>query len=216
MEIYPASASTMQLEQFLNTAESNSMTLLLENFNFATSQLGVRLLAVPNAAKEDLTKMTVVSADEILKFKSYGDLFMRNDKSTASVIRNKILERIEEEKSPAYITSDFKEYGNPSQVNRCIRALIKDKKLIRVGVGIYTPAKISSRTGNETPIFDVLDIAVSALRKLGIEAEYGEAYRNLFSGKSTQVPMIPIVNVKNSKTSRKIKLGRGEVVYERN
>ena len=57
----------MQLEQFLNIAESNSMTLLLENFNFATSQLGVRLLAVPNAEKEDLTKMTMVSAGEILK-----------------------------------------------------------------------------------------------------------------------------------------------------
>lgn len=96
------------------------------------------------------------------------------------------------------------------------KGINKGKKLIRVGVGIYTPTRISSRTGNETPIFDVLDIAVSALRKLGVEAEYGEAYRNLFSGKSTQVPMIPIVNVKNSKTNRKIKLGRGEVVYERN
>lgn len=71
--------------------------------------------------------MTVVSSDEILKFKSYGDLFMLNDKSTASVIRNKILERMEEEKSPAYITSNFKEYVNPSQVNMCIRALIKKK-----------------------------------------------------------------------------------------
>ena len=141
---------------------------------------------------------------------------MRNDKSTTSVIRNKILERMEEEKSPAYITSDFKEYGNPSQVNRCIRALIKDKKLIRVGVGIYTPTRISSYSGKEIPIYSVLDIAISALKKLGVEAEYGEPYRRLFSGESTQVPMIPIVNVKNSKTNRKIKLGRGEVVYERN
>lgn len=130
-------------------------------------------------------------------------------------VKKSIEELIAKSNEPAYITGEFKCFGSDSLIGKALRELTLEKKLVRVGVGIYTPARISSSTGNAIPIYSMMQIAMTAFEKLGFEVDAGSAYRMLNAGESTQVPMKPIINVGKQKIKRRIGFGRQEVVYER-
>ena len=49
-----------------------------------------------------------------------------------------------------------------------------------------------------------------------MKADVGKDLRALFQGESTQVPMVPGVNIGKSRVSRKIALGNRKLVYEKN
>jgi hypothetical protein len=61
----------------------------------------------------------------------------------------------------------------------------------------------------------MMQIGQSALTKLGIESRPGRAYRELQAGKSTQVPVVAILDVGSTRTKRKLKIGAQEVFFER-
>ena len=42
------------------------------------------------------------------------------------------------------------------------------------------------------------------MKKLGVKADVGKEMRALFQGDSTQVPMLPVVNIGKARVSRKI------------
>ena len=53
------------------------------------------------------------------------------------------------------------------------------------------------------------------MKKLGIKADVGKEMRALIEGDSTQVPMLPIVNIGNSRVSRTLSAGSRCLVYEK-
>lgn len=116
---------------------------------------------------------------------------------------------------PVYTRAEFAKFGSKGQVSRALTELIREKCLVRVGVGLYSPSRVSSMNGNAIPVDNMMKIGLTAFKKLGIEVEMGTRYKDLYSGKSTQVPMIPILNVGASKTTRKIGHGPTMIHYER-
>jgi hypothetical protein len=114
-----------------------------------------------------------------------------------------------------YTRAEFAQFGSADQVKRALAQLIADKSLVRVGVGLYTPSFVSRTTGNAIPENNMMKIALVAFKKLGIDAQPGTRYRDLWSGKSTQVPMIPIIDVGKSTTTRRIGYGPTVVKLER-
>jgi hypothetical protein len=68
------------------------------------------------------------------------------------------------------------------------------------------------------PVADesLINIGLETMRKLGVKADVGKNLRALFQGDSTQVPMVPVLNIGKSRVSRKIALGNRKLVYEKN
>lgn len=130
--------------------------------------------------------------------------------------KEKIVSFMNAFKDPVYTRAEFVQFGSPDQVKRALSQLIADKCLVRVGTGLYAPSRLSNLDGNAIPIANMMKIALTAFKKLGIDAQPGTRYRDLWSGKSTQVPMVPIIDVGKSTTTRRIGFGPTVVKLERN
>lgn len=87
---------------------------------------------------------------------------------------------------------------------------------MRLGYGVYGRATVSSLSGK--PMLYSRDgfagVARQALDKLGVEWEPTEAERAYNEGRSTQVPVNPVVRVKG-RFSRHLRYRNAELVLER-
>jgi hypothetical protein len=52
------------------------------------------------------------------------------------------------------------------------------------------------------------------MRKMGVKADVGANERALRDGRSTQVPMRPVISVGNARFSRRIGFGKRTIAYE--
>ena len=129
--------------------------------------------------------------------------------------KDKIASYIASQNDAVYTRSELSCFGSTGQVSRALASLIKDKFLVRVGIGLYAPSRLSGIDGSPIPLANMMKIGLTAFKKLGVDVDIGTRYKDLYSGKSTQVPMVPILNVRGSKTTRKIGYGPTKVQYER-
>lgn len=97
-----------------------------------------------------------------------------------------------------------------------MRRLVKDRKLVRLGKGVYAKARTSSLSGR--PVLanpeGFLSVAQEALERLGVEWEPSQAQRDFAAGRSEQIPVNSVVKVKG-RFSRKLRFGGNELVIER-
>jgi hypothetical protein len=97
-----------------------------------------------------------------------------------------------------------------------LRSLVREKRLERLGYGVYGRAVVSRLSG--APILysqnGFLGAARQALTKLGVPWEPSEAERDYNEGRSTQIPLNPVVQVKG-RFSRRLRDGNQELVLAR-
>ena len=95
-------------------------------------------------------------------------------------------------------TREFRDLGGEDQVLRALRSLVREGRLVRLGYGVYGRAVVSRLSGD--PILyspsGFLGAARQALDKLGVKWEPTEAERDYNEGRSTQVPVNPVVRVR--------------------
>jgi hypothetical protein len=132
-------------------------------------------------------------------------------------LREKIEGRISRKRGDVvFLTREFRDLGDAGQVLRALRALVRDRHLVRLGYGVYGRAVISRISGE--PILyspnGVLGAARQALTKLGVDWESTDAQRAYNERRSTQVPGNPVIRVK-SRFSRRLTDGHRELVLER-
>jgi hypothetical protein len=132
-------------------------------------------------------------------------------------LREKIEDRMARRPADAvFLTREFSYLGGEDQVLRALRTLVRDGHLIRLGYGVYGRAVTSGLSGK--PILYSRDgfigAAREALTKLGVEWEPTEAERAYNEGRSTQVPVNPVVRVKG-RFRRQLRYGNAELVLER-
>lgn len=132
-------------------------------------------------------------------------------------LRGKIEQRIARKRGDdVFLTREFKNLGGEDQVLRALRSLVDDGRLVRLGYGVYGRAVISSLSGK--PMLrsrgGFAGVARQALDKLGVDWEPTEAERAYNEGRSTQVPVNPVVRVK-SRFSRHLRYRNTELVLER-
>ena len=132
-------------------------------------------------------------------------------------LRQKIEQRIARKKGEdVFLTREFKELGGEDQVLRALRALVEDGHLVRLGYGVYGRATRSRLSGK--PMLHSPDgfsgAARQALDKLGVKWEPTKAERAYNEGRTTQVPVNPVVRVKG-RFSRHLRYGDTELVLER-
>jgi Family of unknown function (DUF6088) len=132
-------------------------------------------------------------------------------------LREKIEARIARKKGEdVFLTREFTDLGGEDQVLRALRGLMREGHLVRLGYGVYGRAFKSRLSGK--PVLQssngFISAARQALDKLGVEWEPTESERAYNEGRSTQVPVNPVVRVKG-RFSRQLRYGNSELVLER-
>jgi hypothetical protein len=132
-------------------------------------------------------------------------------------LRERIEQRIARKKGDdVFLTREFKALGGEDQVVRALRTLVENGRLVKLGYGVYGRAIVSSLNGK--PMLYSRDgfagVARQALDKLGVKWEPTEAGRAYNEGRSTQVPVNPVVRVKG-RFSRHLRYRNAELVLER-
>jgi hypothetical protein len=132
-------------------------------------------------------------------------------------LRDKIEERIARKKGDAvFLPREFADLGGEDQVLRALRHMTGDGRLVRLGYGVYGRA-VKSRLSGQPMLYSVggfSGAARQALDKLGVAWEPTAAERAYNEGRSTQVPVNPVVRVKG-RFRRHLRYGNAELILER-
>lgn len=132
-------------------------------------------------------------------------------------LRQKIEQRIARSKGEdVFLTREFKKFGGEDQIVRVLRTLVREGHLVRLGYGVYgraTRSRLSGKPMLSTPQ-GFSGAARQALDKLGVAWEPTRAERDYNAGRSTQVPVNPVVRVKG-RFSRHLHYRDTELVLER-
>jgi hypothetical protein len=125
--------------------------------------------------------------------------------------------RIARTRSDVFLPGDFADLSGEDQVLRGLRQLVRDNRLTRLGYGVYGRATVSGLTGK--PMLYSQDgfigAARQALTKLGVAWEPSAAERAYNEGRSTQIPVNPVVRLKEGRFSRRLHYGDTELIVER-
>ena len=132
-----------------------------------------------------------------------------------ATIKDRILASLRTSKNKVFLRAEFNRFGNYRQVSRVIKELLDEGRILRLGYGTYVKARPSTISGKPAPDDSLVNIGMEAMKKLGIKVSPGKDMQALISGKSTQVPMLPIVNIGKSKVCRKLSIGSRTLVYEK-
>ena len=130
--------------------------------------------------------------------------------------KDRILASLRNSKGKVFMRDDFNRFGTYRQVCRVVKELSDEGKLMRLGYGTYVKARPSSISGKPVADESLVNIGLEAMKKLGIKADVGQDMRALIQGNSTQVPMLPIVNIGNARVCRKLSVGNRSLIYEKN
>jgi hypothetical protein len=132
-------------------------------------------------------------------------------------LRDKIETRIARKAGDdVFLTREFTDLSGTDQVLRALRGLVRDGRLVRLGYGVYARA-IVSRLSGEPLLYTpngLSGAARQALDKLGVEWEPTESERAYNEGRSTQIPVNPVLRVKG-RFSRRLRDKDRELVVVR-
>ena len=138
-------------------------------------------------------------------------------KTKPKTLRARIEARVARKaRDSVFLTREFRDLSGEGQVQRALRELVRDGRLVRLGYGVYARA-IVSRLSGEPLLMNPTGLrgaAREALTKLGVQWEPTEAERAYNEGRSTQIPVNPVLRVKG-RFSRRLKDGNTVLVLER-
>lgn len=124
------------------------------------------------------------------------------------------LNRLKTIRGSVILRKDFSDLGSYRQISRVIQHLITEKKLVKIGTGIYAKAIVSKYTDIPLVKNGVDSTLREALTRLGVAYEPGSAEKDYNEGKSTQVPVRNIVKLK-SRCRRRIGYRNSELIFEK-
>jgi Family of unknown function (DUF6088) len=134
---------------------------------------------------------------------------MKNNKT----LESRILARIVRKKESVFLRKDFLDLGGYDQVGRALKHLADNGKLVRIGYGLYSKARVSSLTGETIPTASLPTLAKEALERLGVKIMTSQAELAYNEGRSTQIPTGRLITVK-SRVNRKISFKDTTIKYE--
>jgi hypothetical protein len=129
-------------------------------------------------------------------------------------IEYKALSRLKSIRGSVVLRKDLNELGSYRQVSRALNKLIAEKKLVKIGAGIYAKTYLSKYS--DIPLVqNGTDYTLrEALKRLGVAYEPGSAEKDYNEGRSTQIPVRNIVKLK-SRCRRRIGYRNSELIFEK-
>lgn len=131
-------------------------------------------------------------------------------------LQSKIEKRIAERGDTVVLTREFLDMGSRDAVLRALRGMMRDKKIARIGYGVYGVTGVSRLSGRQYLLAPggLTGAARATLTKLGVDWRPSKFADDYNSGRSTQVPFNSSLRVKG-RFSRKISFGANEVEFVR-
>ncbi|MGF7001445.1 DUF6088 family protein [Paraburkholderia sp. GAS32] len=130
-------------------------------------------------------------------------------------LEDRVIRSIARRHSVVILRSELAALGSPAQLSRVLSSLVKTKRLVRIGVGIYAKTRLNKFTRELAPAATFEEIAAEVFRKLKIDVAHGKLAREYNADKTTQVPMLAIVDTGRRRIKRRISLGTRIITYER-
>lgn len=130
-------------------------------------------------------------------------------------LEDRVIRSIARRKGVVILRSELAALGSPAQLSRVLSNLVKTKRLVRVGVGIYAKTRLNKFTHELAPAATFEEIAAEVFRKLEIDVAHGKLARDYNAGKTTQVPVLSVVDTGRRRITRRISLGSRFITYER-
>ena len=117
----------------------------------------------------------------------------------------------------AFLRSEFNVLARSrSGVDKALRTLVKEGRLVRCGYGVLVRGKYNDLAGQVTPVTWPERYVPEVLRKLGVSPKPNSVLREYNERQTTQVPVWLAYEVGSSRIQRKIGFGKRIVYYERN
>lgn len=129
-------------------------------------------------------------------------------------IEYKALDRLNAIKANVVLRKDFVGLGSYRQISRILNKLVAEKKLVKIGAGLYAKAYLSQYTDIPLVNNGIDSTLREALERLGVDYEPGSAEKNYNEGKTTQVPVNNVVRLK-SRCRRQISYRNTELIFEK-
>src|ERR1700682_4138945 len=134
-----------------------------------------------------------------------GFLYWVSSMRRPKTLRERIETRIARKRSEdVFLPREFRDLGGEDQILRVLRLLVREKRLLRLGYGVYGRAVVSRLSGD--PILysknGFLGAARQALTKLGVAWEPTEDERDYRVGRSPRLPVNPVLRAKGRVSRR--------------
>ncbi|WP_408415700.1 DUF6088 family protein [Paraburkholderia strydomiana] len=140
---------------------------------------------------------------------------MRKRAGRKSRLEDRVMRSIRGRSGVVVLRSELTKLGGRSQLTKILAKLVTAEKLVRVGHGVYVKTRRNKFTGTMLPAAPLETVAAEAFRKLGIVVSPGTLAEEYNSGRTTQIPMMPVVRTGGRRISRRIQMGSKRVAYER-
>ena len=142
--------------------------------------------------------------------------FLQGGVMRRRTLRDRLEQRIARKREDVFLPREFRDLGGEDQVLRVLRGLVREGRLVRLGYGVYGRA-VQSRLSGKPILYSAggfIGVARQALDKLGVKWTPTEAQRAYNEGRSTQVPVNPVVKIKG-RFSRQLSYDNAELILER-
>lgn len=127
--------------------------------------------------------------------------------------RNKLLDYIEKMQGTVVLRKDVESLGDARQVSRALTALIEDRLLVRISLGIYAKARTSKYIDDAVIRGGFTDACIETLKRLGVTWEPSQAVKDYNEGRSQQVPARFEIRLK-SRLRRQLAYGEQKLKME--
>ncbi len=108
----------------------------------------------------------------------------------------RVMQRIDALDMDIILRKDLSDLGSARQISRALQSLVREKKLAKLGYGIYAKLKQASTVDMQYLPKGFLSTARMALTKLGIVWEPSQAEKDYNERRSQQIPVNPPTKLK--------------------
>ena len=121
----------------------------------------------------------------------------------------RVYQKIKRSRRYVFERKDFDGFASYDQIGRALRQLVKQGKLIKLGYGLYTKARMNSLTGRPMPTNPGGSDALmrEILKMKGVDFEMDKLSLQSLSGKSTQIPSSIQYSWNHKQFNRKLAVG---------
>src|SRR5690349_14354173 len=114
--------------------------------------------------------------------------------SMKETLETQLLKRIDRKRGDVFLRSDFANLGGYDQVGRALRQLVRQRRLMKIGYGLYSRAVKSPFDDSLVPPKGLSTLR-EALKRVGIETLPSRSIQDYNAGRTTQVPTGRVVGV---------------------
>lgn len=136
--------------------------------------------------------------------------------SKAKTLKARVSTRVQRSKADVFVPRDFTDIGDYDQVKRALRQLVAERKVARLGYGVYARLRTNPLTGQPALAAPGgFDGAVrQALGKLNVPWAETKVVRDYNAGKTTQIQSNSAFEVRG-RFNRRLKYKNLEAHFER-